>query len=335
MSTPWIGGSYEPRARKWYPQTESDLVLAGQRARRTATFAMGFAGGYDEVGLQGARQRVTATLALSAKTPVSLTGVRNRRTASFTVLPGAIGHMAADRQRITASFSIANSEGMLLSGQLRRRTASFQILPVITGGLVAQRQRVVSNVTFVPGLIRALASLDGYRQRRRSVIIVQPFASVTSLSAVRRRRISQIEIDVSNDSPEDLASASNIIRWTFRSGGQFARVPINPREMSTPTTARNMQWAWGAAPGAIMRGVDLGVDQPAAWTFTGVLLTKSHYDLLSLWTRGLATVQITDHLNRTFETIIQKFDPVERLPTASREWRADYTMTCLLLRRVA
>jgi hypothetical protein len=128
----------------------------------------------------------------------------------------------------------------------------------------------------------------------------------------------------------------SVERWilTDVGTGESVRVPINPREMSSPTTARSMQYAWGAAPGAVMRAIDNGVDQPTEWTWTGVLLTKAHYDLLLAWTKRLATVQITDHLGRTFETIIQKFDPVERLPTAHREWRADYTMTCLLLRRV-
>lgn len=129
----------------------------------------------------------------------------------------------------------------------------------------------------------------------------------------------------------------SVIRWilTDVDTGDSVRVPINPYEMSSPTESRSMSWAWGAAPGAVMRGVDLGSDRATEWTFTGVLLTKSHYDLLLSWTKRLATVQITDHLDRTFETIIQKFDPIERLPTAHREWRADYTITCLLLRRVA
>lgn len=129
----------------------------------------------------------------------------------------------------------------------------------------------------------------------------------------------------------------SVERWilTDVGTGESVRVPINPREMSSPTQARNMQYAWGAAPGAVMRSIDVGGDQTTEWTWTGVLLTKSHYDLLLAWTKRLATVQITDHLGRTFETIIQKFDPVERLPTAQREWRADYTMTCLLLRRVS
>lgn len=337
MTTPWIGASLEGvRARKWFPQTESDVVVAGQRARRTANFALEFAGGFTSGGLSAEKQRVTGDFSLSAQTPTVLLGVLPRRTASFVVLPWAYAELSGTRSRVTASFQVESSEAALLDGVRQRRSANFRILPWSIGQLQGERARRTASFTIVPGALKAFVDFNAYRMRRTASISLKPYASVTSLEAVRRRRLSQIEMDVSNDSPEDLAGAGSIIRWTFRGDdGQFARVPINPREMTTPTEPRNMSWAWGAAPGAAMRGVDLGSDQPAQWSFTGVLLTKAHYDLLSAWTRGLATVQITDHLNRTFETIIQRFDPIERLPTASREWRADYTMTCLLLRRVA
>ena len=80
-------------------------------------------------------------------------------------------------------------------------------------------------------------------------------------------------------------------------------------------------------------GMDKAIG-PVEWTFGGVLLTKDHYDSLLEWTKKLTVVRITDHLLRTFEVIITRFDPVERLPTATRAWRADYTMTCLLLKEV-
>lgn len=111
-------------------------------------------------------------------------------------------------------------------------------------------------------------------------------------------------------------------------------VPINPNKMEAPARPRNMQWAWGTAWGQDrMRGID----QPGPatqWTFSGLLLTKAHYDLLLDWSGKLTRLNITDHLERTFEVVIQKFDPVERLPTRQRAWRADYTMTCLLLKEI-
>ena len=127
------------------------------------------------------------------------------------------------------------------------------------------------------------------------------------------------------------------VRWKFedRETDEIVYLPINPREMSSPTIGRQMQYAWGSSAGRErIRAIDLGVQQPTTWTFTGVILTKSHYDLLLEWADRLHVLRVTDHLDRTFEIIIQKFDPIERLPTATRSWRADYTMECLLLKEL-
>lgn len=124
-----------------------------------------------------------------------------------------------------------------------------------------------------------------------------------------------------------------IVRWRFEDmeNNDTVVVPLNPNEMSTPTRARLMQW--GSYRGNLKGQERSG--PPAEWSFTGVLLTESHYDLLLAWTKRLHVLRVTDHLDRTFEIIIQKFDPVERPRAALREWRADYTMTCLLLRRIS
>lgn len=128
-----------------------------------------------------------------------------------------------------------------------------------------------------------------------------------------------------------------VIRWRITEpvSTDAAIVQINPNKMDAPTTARTMTFAWGEKWGLdIMRGIDRPTP-PRSWTFGGVLLTEAHYNLLLTWTKRLQVVHITDHLGRTFKVVIQKFDPVERLPTATKPWRADYTMTCLLLGEVA
>ena len=127
-----------------------------------------------------------------------------------------------------------------------------------------------------------------------------------------------------------------IVRWRFEdpATSEVWHVPINPKEMSSPTSPRSMRYAFGS-----YWGVDRirGIDKPSGvteWSFGGVLLTKEHYDSLLEWAQKLTVVRITDHLERTFEVIITRFDPIERLPTATRAWRVDYTMTCLLLKEV-
>lgn len=128
-----------------------------------------------------------------------------------------------------------------------------------------------------------------------------------------------------------------MIRWTFTDPetDETWTPPINPNKMSSPTTGREMTYAFGSRWGQNrIRAVDRKTGPPPDWTFSGVLLTKEHYDLLLEWSNKLKVLHIADHLGRTFEVVIKEFDPEERLPTATRPWRADYTITCMLLREV-
>lgn len=128
----------------------------------------------------------------------------------------------------------------------------------------------------------------------------------------------------------------SVVRWILEDPGavETIRLPINPNKMDAPDRPRNMTWAWGTAWGQErMRGID--VPGPATeWSWGGVLLTESHYLLLLDWAGRLVRLNLTDHLGRSFEVVIRKFDPVERLPTRRSAWRADYTMTCLLLKEL-
>lgn len=135
----------------------------------------------------------------------------------------------------------------------------------------------------------------------------------------------------------------SVVRWIFRdiSDGESVVLPLNPNKMSSPTFQRNMEFAWGTRAneswsGGIsrIRAIDNGQGQPTTWTFEGVILKESHYNLLLAWTKRLQVLHMTDHLSRTFEVIIQRFDPIERLPSATNAWRVDYSMSCLLLREI-
>lgn len=131
---------------------------------------------------------------------------------------------------------------------------------------------------------------------------------------------------------------SLVVRWRFVDTvtSDVVTLPINPNQMSTPTAPRNFAWAWGSRWGNNrMRGIESPLDGAQSWTFSGVILSESQYDLLLSWAGRLSILEVTDHLGRTFKVVIQKFDPVERLPTATKPWRADYTMTCLFLGETA
>lgn len=122
-------------------------------------------------------------------------------------------------------------------------------------------------------------------------------------------------------------------RWRFEDQvtSEAVRLTLNPNKMGAPSRPRSMTWATGST--GPIRGID--VPGPAfEWSFSGVLFTEAHYSLLLSWTQRLVPLHITDHLGRTFEAVIRKFDPVERLPTARAPWRADYTITCLFLKEI-
>jgi hypothetical protein len=137
----------------------------------------------------------------------------------------------------------------------------------------------------------------------------------------------------------------SVNRWILKdtSNDESTRVPLNPNKMTTPTFQRSMEFAWGtkanesSPSGGIsrIRAIDNGQQQPTEWSFEGVILKESHYNLLLAWTKRLQLLHITDHLDRTFEVIIQRFDPIERQRTPNNSWKMDYTMSCMLLRRVS
>lgn len=128
------------------------------------------------------------------------------------------------------------------------------------------------------------------------------------------------------------------VRWKFHdtNGGDEIVLPINPKSMGSPHEGpRETATASGTGAGfGRLRVFDRGVTRPVEWTFDGVILTREHDDLLLAWTKRFSVLRVTDHLDRTFEIIVKSYDSVERLPTANRPWRADYTMTCLMLKEV-
>lgn len=129
---------------------------------------------------------------------------------------------------------------------------------------------------------------------------------------------------------------SFVVRWKFQDLVDDSEIflPINPNKASAPTSPRSLTWAAGSRAGLDRLRVFEQPSRPAEWTFGGVIHTKEHYDLLLEWAARLHRIRITDHLGRMFEVLIQRFDPVERIPTATKPWRATYTMTCLLLDEV-
>lgn len=128
---------------------------------------------------------------------------------------------------------------------------------------------------------------------------------------------------------------TGVVRWRFTDTATSDEVilPLNPKSMSTPTSGRDVSFGWSS--GDALSGVDHGQGTPTTWTFDGVILVKSHDDLLLEWAERAEVIRIDDHLGRAFEVIFETYESTERKPTPTRPFKADYTMTCLLLKEVA
>lgn len=121
-------------------------------------------------------------------------------------------------------------------------------------------------------------------------------------------------------------------------------LPYNPYQMTSPHAAREFKYATGIHDGRKRMRVFETPHQPANWEFTGFIHTKQHHDELDHWARKDHPVQVTDHMRRTFEVVIQEFVPEDRRfgrhPRSDSldddvRWRMRYTMKCLILRRVS
>lgn len=129
-------------------------------------------------------------------------------------------------------------------------------------------------------------------------------------------------------------------RWTFVDpiADETWVMPINPNTATSPFVAKNITTAQGAdldSHGIHRTRMFQAPSAPTSWQFGGVIRTKEHHDELLRWAGKANIVRVTDHLQRTFIVLLQKLDVTDRTPTASTSWRMTYTMTALVLSRVA
>lgn len=125
-------------------------------------------------------------------------------------------------------------------------------------------------------------------------------------------------------------------RWTFYDPAEddLYTFTINPDSMEDPLKEKKLQFGFGV-------GAEYGrystLEEPReakAWQFGGVIRSKEQHDILESWYLRDGIVNVTDHLKRTFECIIEDFQVEERKPTKAVNWRLRYTMKTLLLRQL-
>lgn len=122
-------------------------------------------------------------------------------------------------------------------------------------------------------------------------------------------------------------------RWTLTdAAGNTWRMPINPDSMSPLDVAgrRSARHASGR-PGDRRIRTMVGPPRAQEWTFGGVIRTRNHHDILTLWSKKPGEVRIVDHIGRTITVAFTSFEPTDRRPNTLTPWRMRYVMKCTVL----
>lgn len=157
-----------------------------------------------------------------------------------------------------------------------------------------------------------------------------------SVVAVQHKSVGPVDFAGSGGLVASLGGA-DVLRWRFTdpSTGEQWTVPINPNQMSSPHRGKQMVYAHGTHIGEHRIRAVQTPGEIVHWEFGGVIRTKRHHDDLHYWAEKEHEVEISDHLGRTFEVIIEEFRPEDRTPRAEVPWRMTYTMRAMILRRVS
>lgn len=119
-------------------------------------------------------------------------------------------------------------------------------------------------------------------------------------------------------------------RWKFDDGaGTTYTVPINPNKMSKLRAPRTINTHVTTAVSGQALFFE-GRRPPGAWTFSGVILHKDHYQALDFWVYQTGRIVITDHYNRLISCVLSDFD-AQPHRSVGKPWRHDYTITGLVI----
>jgi hypothetical protein len=116
--------------------------------------------------------------------------------------------------------------------------------------------------------------------------------------------------------------------WTDSVEGTTQVMPINPNAGAAPAYEKNLTKKTTSA-GHVL--VQEGNPNPIQFEFSGVLLTKEHYDFVkNLWDKH-HPVLLTDDLGRTFTIYLESFKPTRKPSRAGYPWKHDYQATAVIL----
>lgn len=115
---------------------------------------------------------------------------------------------------------------------------------------------------------------------------------------------------------------------TAVSGGTLYVFEINPNEGGSPAIQKNIAVATNVGPnrGAILQE---GQNTAPILSFSGLIITQTHYEALETWFDKKVLLELTDDLGRTFRGVFSAFDPT-RIRKPFNPWYHSYTaqFTC-------
>lgn len=129
-------------------------------------------------------------------------------------------------------------------------------------------------------------------------------------------------------------------RWTLTdpTTNEVWEMPINPDKMTSPFRIRSLKTRVAVRINAVVADTSHTIEAkpaPVDWEWQGVIRSEAHYEAYVDWAERPGLVRVHDHLDRTWEVMIESFVPEERRPSARTDWRFRYTVKCLILRRIA
>jgi hypothetical protein len=120
-------------------------------------------------------------------------------------------------------------------------------------------------------------------------------------------------------------------RWVFSdpSVPETYTVELNPNAMTSIWREKNITYAATTAVDGQTLMTE-GNPNPKQWEFSGVLISKEHYDALLKWSKKRVRTYITDHYGRRLTVYWTNFSPVPQR-SVKYPWRHNYTCTAVIL----
>lgn len=126
---------------------------------------------------------------------------------------------------------------------------------------------------------------------------------------------------------------SSVTRWTFKdvwstTTNTIYTFEVNPNQGGSPQVTKNLNIAYNVGPnrGGILQE---GQSTVPVLTFSGLLLTQTHYEAMETWFDKRVLIELKDDLGRTFRGVFSSFNPT-RVRKPFNPWYHTYdaAFTC-------